>query len=222
MRERRGSAGAGSLRESAPFPLSGVEGRGRSAGALSIFVALLLATSPAFAQPLSDYPRAAHLATPISTRRGVLLMGSQVFALAAGSAVAVAVGSIWVEDNFRQIGRPDPRVFSASIALALAVNMGLTWLLLPALARVTNDEGGTADVDAVRSELWRRTRWIALVGALFAGVLLAGAVVEKNDFGRGQLAMANGAGGSALTAAVFDLTALFTVRSAANASRVAP
>lgn len=189
---------------------------------LAIALAALLCACDVSAQPLSDAPRAAHLAAPISTGRGALLIGAQLVALTAGSGVCVAVGSIGIEDTFRQNGRPDPRVFSASIAIALAVNMGLTWLLLPALARVTNDEGGTADVDAVRREVWRRTRWIALVGAVFAGVLVAGAVVEKNDFGKGQLAMAIGAGGSALTAAAFDLTALLTVRSATADSRVAP
>ena len=110
----------------------------------------------------------------------------------------------------------------ANVAIALAVNMALTWILLPDFARVTNDAGGLANVDYVRSETWRRTRWLALVTAVFAGVIIAGAVAEKNQFGSGQTAMVVGAAGSALSVLAFDVTALLTVRQATQASRAKP
>lgn len=194
-----------------------------------LLIALLVAP-PAWAQqqrPVEDAPTVAvespiKLSIPISTGRGALLMGSQILALSAGAIVSVALGSLWIEDNMRMYGRPDPRVVSANIAIALAVNMALTYLLLPNLARITNDANGTADVSFVRAETWRRTRWIAAAAALFAIMIGVGAVLEKNEFGRGQLVMAVGAGGSALAVLAFDITALLTVRSATNASRVGP
>lgn len=171
---------------------------------------------------LLAFPAHAEDATPVSTGRGALLMGSQILALSAGAAVSVALGSVWIEDDFRNHGRPDPRVIGANVAIALAVNMALTWILLPDFARVTNDAGGLANVDSVRSETWRRTRWLALVTAVFAGVVIAGAVAEKNQFGSGQTAMVVGAAGSALSVLAFDVTALLTVRQATQASRVKP
>ncbi len=181
--------------------------------AVSLSLVLLLAAPARAAELPGD---------PVSKGRGALLLGSQILALSAGAAVSVALGSVWIEDDFRNNGRPDPRVISANVAIALAVNMALTWILLPDLARVTNDEGGLANVEYVRSETWRRTRWLALVTAVFAGVIVAGAVVERNQFGAGQLAMAIGAAGSALSVFAFDLTALLTVRQATHRSRVKP
>jgi hypothetical protein len=200
-----------------------IEGRGRifpHHRFTAIALALLLAAAPAFAQPTAfDVPRAATLGEPTSTGRGALLMTSQILALVGGATVSVALGSIWIEDHFRNHGRPDPRVIAANVAIGTLVNMALTWVLLPDLARLTNDAGGTVDVAWVRRETMRRTRWIALATALFVGVIGVGAVIEKEDFGRGQMVMAVGAGGALLGVLTFDIVSLLTVRSATNLSR---
>ena len=187
-------------------------GEARGAMRALFTIAALLCSSPGLAQPLLEAPRAATLGAPTTLGRGALLMGTGLLALAAGGAVSVGVGAIWIDEHFRVSGRPAPRIFSANIALALAVNMALTWLLLPDLARVTDDEGGTASVSYVRAETMRVTRWFALAGALFVGVLMVGSVLESNDFGRGQAVMAVGAGGAVLSALTFDVMSLMTVR----------
>lgn len=166
-----------------------------------------------------DAPKAVDLGAPTSTGRGALLMTSQLLALGAGGLVSAALGSVWIDDNFRRTGRPDPRVFSANVALALAVNMALTWALLPDLARLTNDRLGTADVAFVRRETIRRTWLLVLATGIFAGVLGVGSVVEKNNFGSGQLTMAVGVAGAAAGILAFDILALLTVREATNTSR---
>ena len=178
---------------------------------------LHLAVPPAYAA--SDAPRVVKLGAPLTPARSALLITTEVLALATGGVVSVALGSIWIEENFLTTGRPDPRIFAANVALALAVNMALTWALMPDLAKFTDDREGTVDVAFVRSQTIRRTWWIALAAGIFAGVLGAGSVVEKNDFGRGQFTMAVGAAGAATALLAFDLVALFTVRNATNASR---
>ncbi len=171
------------------------------------------------ADPGSAPTHTARLLTPAKTSRNALMVSTQVLALAAGGAASIVAGSFWLEENFRAYGRPDPRVFAASIAIAMAVNMALAWLLLPDLARLTNDAGGAVDVSAIRHQTWRVTRWVALAGLIFVGILTAGAVLEQGSFGRGQAVMAVGAGGAAASVLAFDLAALLTVKSAAATTR---
>jgi hypothetical protein len=178
--------------------------------------------SAAFAQEvpsLVEAPRSARLAMPTSEGRSALLIGSQIASLAASAATSVFAGALWPMANFEATGRPDPRVFAGSVGLALAVNIAITLVLLPELTRLTNDANGTVEVGFVRRETWRVTRWVALAGLVFVGVLIAGAVAEKNGFGQGQTAMALGAVGAAASALTFDVTALFESRHAAAESR---
>lgn len=159
---------------------------------------------------------AAEPATPMRTR---VMLGTQVVGLLGAGAASVVIGSFGIEENFRVYGRPDPVVFASSVALSMAVNMAMGLLLLPELTRLTNDGGGTVDVGAVRQDAWHVTRWIAAAGLVFAGIMVAGAVMERDEFGRGQAVMAIGAAGSAAAVLTFDVATLLSVRSGAREHR---
>ena len=191
------------------------------------YAAVLAATALCLALParaeatpsVADSPRAANLELPPSTARAALMMVTEGVALAGVGAASYLVGSSWAIAEFNATGRPDPQVIAGSIALSLAINLAITWLVLPELARITDDEKGAVDVGAVRREAWRTSRWVALACLGFVSLFAVGAVREHAEFGKGQGMMLIGIAGSAASVLTFDLTALFATRQALNANR---
>lgn len=159
---------------------------------------------------------AAEPATPARTRA---MTGTQVLGLLGAGAAYVAIASFGIEEQFRAYGRPDPVVFASCIALSMATNMAMGLLLLPELTRLTDDANGRVDVGKARLAAWNLTRWIAVGGLVFAGLMLAGAQMEKDEFGKGQLLMGIGAAGSAAAILTFDIATLLSVRASAQEYR---
>ena len=110
-------------------------------------------------------------------------------------------------------------MIAASVAVSMALNLAITWLVLPELSRLTDDEHASVDVSAIRLQVWRTSRWVALAGLVFVGILVAGAVRERAEFGQGQALMLVGIAGSAASLITFDVTALFATRQALDENR---
>ena len=168
---------------------------------------------------LTDAPRAAHLQLPPTAARTGLMMLVESVALLGAGACSYLVGSSWAIADFNANGRPDPQVVAGSFAVSLALNLAIVWLVLPELARITNDDQGTVDVSAIRLQAWRTSRWVALAGMVFVAILAAGAVREHAEFGRGQSMMMVGLVGASASVITFDVTALFAARQALSANR---
>lgn len=144
-----------------------------------------------------------------------LLLGAEVAGTVGAGLASVVIASFGIEEQARVYGRPDPLVFASCIALSMATNVAMNLLLLPELARIT----GPVSVGEIRLRAWNTTRWIAAAGLVFAIITIAGAQLEKDEFGRGQAWMAVGAAGSAAAMLTFDVATILSVRNGAKEHR---
>ena len=184
---------------------------------LAILAAAALTAAPAFADGgpnLTDAPRAAQLELAPTPSGQALMLGTQTAALIGAGVVSYLVGSSWAIADFNSHGRPDPQILAASIALSLALNLAITWLLIPELSRLSDDERAEVDVHAIRREVWKTTRWVALAGAIFVGLFAFGAAQEHREFGKGQALMMLGLVGAGASVLTFDISALFASKQA--------
>ena len=189
----------------------------------AVLTAALCLAAPARADEgvptFASAPRAANLELPASPARTALMMLAESGALIGVGAASYLVGSSWEIADINAHGRPNPEVLAGSVALSLALNVAITWWVLPELARLTDDEHASVDISAIRLQVWRTSRWVALAGLVFVGILAAGAVSERAEFGRGQAMMTVGVVGAAASLITFDVTALFATRQALSANR---
>lgn len=142
----------------------------------------VILSSTAFAQPAEVQQSTARLIAPTAFA-SVAVLGTNIAGFATGMGLTRAC--------FGENGRPSPLCNAGVFAIAGAVQLGLTLLLVPELYRFAD-----ADIGAVRLNMWRWMRWPALVLAASAITFLVGSAMETKQFDTGQGAMVAGIGGA--------------------------
>lgn len=160
--------------------------------------AVLLAVTMAATQPLA----AAVPPSPpsASEHRGIALASA---AVTLGLSNLAAAGVVWAATaaRFEQLSRPDPFYIGLSLATGVAVQLLAAHFVVPEATRL----GGVRDVERVRAEAWRWSRWAALLGSVSVGLFTTGALVERDQFGNGQALLLAGAVGSFVSFVLFDV-----------------
>jgi hypothetical protein len=123
----------------------------------------------------------------------------------ASSLAAVAIAYVPGRIAFDTQGHPDPTTTSTAALVGGGFKVAVTYLLLPELYRLG---GGTPDIDAVRAATWRWVRWPAVAGALFAALMLTGALLERGQFGRGEPLIIGGFAGLIVSNTLFDVLSI--------------
>jgi hypothetical protein len=106
-----------------------------------------------------------------------------VLTIAAASVASGAAGVALYSSSVQHLGRPDPWATTAAFALTLTLDVTLTHLLLPAVAKLS---GASSALDALAAHAWETSRWAALAGVAGIAVFGLGAGLEQDHFGRGQ------------------------------------
>lgn len=104
----------------------------------------------------------------------------------AGNALCSAAGFVW----------------------AGATQVGLAILTVPETYRLADDASGRGSIAQARSNQWRLSRWAALAGAIFVTSYVVGAMLERNNYGSGQVPMLIGGAGSLASLVAFDVLQL--------------
>lgn len=141
------------------------------------------------APPPADLPSPVapgELAPPVSPARRALWATGAVGVSLASCGVAIGAGALIQNASFQAAGRPDPVVLAGALGVAMGVNMALTWLLLPQLARLGDLDGWRGDPGEGRRSAWRLARWAALGAAAGVVAFGVGGVLDKGEYGRGQ------------------------------------
>jgi hypothetical protein len=172
-------------------------------GLLSSFLlaCVLSAANPTPLAPSEVAEPSPLLAQPTRAQRA----GAQatfIAAFAASNAVAAALAYVPPRVQFDRAGRPDPLVTTGGLLLGALAQVALAPLLAEAY-RI-----GDADLAQVRRTMWQWSRWPALGAAVAVLLFGAGALLERNDFGRGQGLMIGGAALLAVSWVTFDVTAI--------------
>ncbi|MBK7858433.1 MAG: hypothetical protein IPJ65_07380 [Archangiaceae bacterium] len=130
-----------------------------------------------------------------------------LFAAGVVASSLLAVGLVYLPARgyFDVVGRPEPLVGTITFVPAGALKIAVSYWLLPELYRAG---GGTPDIEATRQTMWRWVRWPALTAALGVVACIVGAALEREAFGRGQLLMAVGFSGVALSHTAFDILSI--------------
>lgn len=133
----------------------------------------------------------------------------------AAVATTLAIGALsvlsgwWIPHScFEAQGRTDVLCGAAGLVLGAGVHVGLSYLLVPETWRLANDASARGSIAETRRHQWRLSRWAALAGLIFVSTYVTGALVEKNNYGKGQVAMLVGAVGTLGSWITFDVTQL--------------
>ena len=186
---------------------------------LALFAILATVAEPALEGPdagvlLADAlppapAEAVQPAKPAAPRPGVPGQTAAHLAFAAGVVASSMLGTVLVylpgTLYFGRTGRPEPLVPATAAIPVGALKLAVTYWLLPELYRVG---GGTPDIDATRQAMWRLVRWPAIGVALSLALLVTGAALEYDHFGRGQSLMIGAFAGTVLSHAVFDVLSI--------------
>lgn len=156
---------------------------------------------------------------PAPRARLALAHTAAITTTVATAVLAGLAGYFIPSQCYEAQGRPDPRCSGLGLLLGSVVQVGLAVLLVPETYRLANDAGGAGDIGASRLGAWRWGRWAALAGLIFVSTYLVGALVEKDNYGKGQAAMLVGAIGTLGSWITFDVTQLLGASAGYKESR---
>ncbi|MEW6433737.1 MAG: hypothetical protein AB1730_19695 [Myxococcota bacterium] len=157
--------------------------------------------------------------SPAPRARLALAHTAAITTTLATAVLAGLAGYLIPSQCYEAQGRPDPRCSGLGLLLGSVVQVGLAVLLVPETYRLANDASGAGDINASRLGAWRWGRWAALAGLMFISTYLVGALVEKNNYGKGQVAMLVGAVGTLGSWITFDVTHLLGASAGYKESR---
>lgn len=176
---------------------------------------LSLTTEPP--APSSDFSLTA--AAPAPRARLALAHTAAITTTVATAVLAGLSGWFIPAQCWEAQQRPDPLCSGLGLLLGAAVQVGLATLLVPETYRLANDASGRGDIGGARASGWRWSRWAALAGLIFVSTYLVGAAVEKNAYGKGEVAMLVGAVGTIGSWITFDVTEVLGASAGYKASR---
>lgn len=180
-----------------------------------LWLFLILAAEPAAeAQPTPEPAPPAAVALPPEVsppveRPSALAQTGAHLAFAGGVVASSMLATVMVYGpgalHYDRTGRPEPLVPITAMIFAGAFKVAATYFLLPELYRVG---GGTPDIEATRQQMWKLVRWPAVAAGVSILLLLLGAGLEYDNFGRGQNVMIAGAIALTVSHGLFDILSI--------------
>lgn len=119
----------------------------------------------------------------------VIFATGSVLSLAAAGVASGAAGVALYAASVQHLGRPDPWATTAAFGLTLTLDVTLSHLLVPAVAKLS---GARTTLEAISAHAWETSRWAALAGVAGIAVFGVGAGLEQDHFGRGQVLLLAG------------------------------
>lgn len=161
---------------------------------------ILLLALPALAQE----PTLATTPSVTLTRESPRLLGLSA-AAASTLSLATSIGAGAVAMSLQgactqAYGQPRPLCAAGGILLGGAMQLLVSWLLVPEVFRISG-----VDPSGVRAGWWKWARIPAAALAVGALVFLAGAAAEQNRYGSGQGVMIGGLAGTLTTGLSIDV-----------------
>lgn len=141
-----------------------------------------------------------------TTAASLLSLGTSIGA----GAIAMSMQGACTE----AYGQPRPLCAAGGVLLGGAMQLLVSWLLVPEVFRISG-----VDPSGVRAGWWRWARIPAAALAIGAAVLLAGASMEQNRYGSGQGVMIGGLASTITTGLSVDVFGVIGAVRAAQGKR---